>query len=193
MHVLFIIALLGTTLSCASQASDTNMMINDVVVPGATITQLENTYGVKFIPGSYWYDRVSGAFGKKGGPCLGIGIAGLSIGGTLKADASVGGTGVFINGRELHPADVTGLQSFMTVLQGRYWADAYGNFGYENNAYPLGNLYQLFQAKFKGNPQSSYYKNNVWSGESTSTGKDGSFMYYSSKKSDGTTYEYFHD
>jgi hypothetical protein len=181
------------TMNSACSQAQKNMnqfIVNGDSVPASTISTLEKTYGVKFTPGDYWYDRMTGAYGVKGGPCTGVGVAGLSIGGQLKADASGGSTGVFINGRELHPLDVAGLQTFMLVMQGRYWTDAYGNFGYENNPAPLGNIYLLYQAKFKSSGTSSSYKNNVWSGEKRSFGGDGSFMYYSSKKTDGTTYDY---
>jgi hypothetical protein len=178
--------------SCSSHAQKkmNDFIVNDAAVDTAVIIQLEHTYGVKFIPGTYWYDRLTGAFGLKNGPCTGIGLAGLSIGGALKSNASGGGTGIFINGRELHPQDVTGLRTFMQPLPGRYWMDAYGNFGYEGYNAVLGNIYLLWQAKFSKAKQGSHYKNNVWSGEKTSFGSDGTFMYYSSKKTDGTTYEY---
>jgi hypothetical protein len=193
-HQIFSTLLYALTLvtSCTSNAQ-TNMksyIVNDEPVDTAIIQQLEKTYGVKCIPGNYWYDKLTGAFGIKGGPCTGIGIAGLNIGGTLKANASGGGSNIFINGRELHQLDVAGLQTFMQPLPGRYWMDAYGNFGYEGVNAVLGNLYLICRAKFAGNKKSSYYKNNVWSGEKTSFGSDGTFMYYSSKKADGTTYEY---
>ena len=190
MKKLFFLFILGLSFALQAQNKMNTFIINDEVVAPEIIAQLEAAYGVKCVPGNYWYDRMTGAFGLKGGPCTGLGVAGLNIGGQLKANASGGGTGVFINGRDLHPTDVAGLQTFMQPQKGRYWMDAYGNFGYENYGYALGNVYQLYNAKFG---KSSYYKNNVWSGESTSFGKDGSFMYYSSKKSDGTTYEYFHD
>ena len=184
-----IILLCLQCIQVSAQNENKPVIINDEMVPSTVIVQMENTFKIKFVPGNYWYDRRSGAFGLKDGPCTGIGMAGIQIGGNLTPAASGGGTGVCINGRVLHPADVSALQTFTVVLPGRYWMDMYGNFGYENSAFILGNLYQLC----KNSRQSSYNKNNVWSGESTSFGKDGSFMYYSSKKSDGTQYEYFHD
>lgn len=186
---LVLIAGFGCTTN--AQTTMTNFVINDEVVDTAIIHQMERTYRVQFVPGNYWYDKLTGAFGLKGGPCTGVGIAGLVIGGTLKANASGGGTTIFINGRALHPLDVAGLQTFMQPLPGRYWMDAYGNFGYENYPAVVGNIYVLYKAKFAGSSKkSSYYKNNVWSGETTSFGGDGTFMYYSSKKTDGTTYDY---
>jgi hypothetical protein len=181
------------TIGCTTNAQTKmkNYIVNNEAVNTATIQQLEITYGVKCIPGNYWYDRLTGAFGIKDGPCTGIGVAGLNIGGALKFNASGGGSNVFINGRDLHPADVAGLRTFMQPMPGRYWMDAYGNFGYENYPVAIGNIYVLWKAKFAGSSKkSSYYKNNVWSGETTGFGGDGTFMYYSSKKTDGTTYEY---
>ena len=65
---------------------------------------------------------------------------GLNLGGPLRADASGGNTGVFINGRELHSVDVLRLQQVVPViLPGRWWLDAYGNFGYEGGMM-LGNV-----------------------------------------------------
>jgi hypothetical protein len=52
--------------------------------------------------------------------------AGLEFGGPIP-----GGTGVFINGRELHPLDVAGRSQIVPVLRGRYWVDGNGNFGVE--------------------------------------------------------------
>jgi len=193
MKWISLIVLLTMDLCSMAQASGRSFIVNDQKVSDTLIRQLEKKYGVQFTPGNYWYDKVSGAYGVKGGPCTGIGIAGLSIGGNLRGDASSGGTGVFINGRELHPTDVLGFQTFMTVIPGRYWAHANGNFGNENNTMVVGNLYQLYQARFGSNRQTSSYKNNPWSGEKRSFGGDGSFMWYSSKKTDGTTYDYFID
>lgn len=169
-------------------------IVNEQVVPADIILQLEKQYGVQCIPGNYWYDKMTGAFGKQGEHCTGIGVAGLDIGGPLKATASAGNTKVFINGRELHWLDVQGLQAIVPVVPGRYWMDAYGNFGYENFPIAVGNIYQLHKSKSGGNQKNSYYKSNPWSGETTSFGSDGEgFMYFSSKKADGTTIDYFSD
>jgi hypothetical protein len=58
--------------------------------------------------------------------------ANLSLGGSVPANASGGGTGVFTNGRELHPFDVLYLQHLLGPIQpGRYVVDAFGNAGLE--------------------------------------------------------------
>jgi hypothetical protein len=58
-------------------------------------------------------------------------MAGLSLGGPLRADASNGDTGVFINGRQLHQVDVARLTQIGPVYQARCWMDAQGNIGLE--------------------------------------------------------------
>jgi hypothetical protein len=55
----------------------------------------------------------------------------LQLGGPLKADASKGNTGVFINGRQLPVVEVTYLQQLGTVYKGRYWMNAQGVGGIE--------------------------------------------------------------
>ncbi|KAH7231926.1 hypothetical protein B0J15DRAFT_530455 [Fusarium solani] len=59
------------------------------------------------------YDRRSGGYGSVGGPCTGFMVAGLGLGnGKLHPHASGNtGTGVWINGREIHAMDVAGLQA----------------------------------------------------------------------------------
>ena len=81
-------------------------------------------YGV--IPaGNYWYDPVSGFWGASGGPAAGQIMSGLALGGPLPANASGGGTGVFVNGREIHPQEyLTLVQMYGSVAPGRYWMNA---------------------------------------------------------------------
>jgi hypothetical protein len=88
---------------------------------------------------AYWYDHLSGAWGKMGGKCEGAIQANLALPGPMPAHASgsVGKTGVVVNGRELHPFDVAGLAASSGVLPGRWWMDAQGNFGAEGNPMPM--------------------------------------------------------
>jgi hypothetical protein len=56
----------------------------------------------------------------------------LELGGPLRPSASGGNTGVFINGREIHPTELAYLQRvFGYVIPGRYWLDAQGIGGFE--------------------------------------------------------------
>lgn len=124
------LAILVTATAAAAQTR--NVYINDVRIADHRLTAMEQQSRTRIPDGRYWYDKVSGAWGLSGGPTAGFTLAGQDIGGPLKADASNGNTGVFINGRQLHMMDVVGLQQLIgAVYPGRYWVDAYGNAGYE--------------------------------------------------------------
>lgn len=130
--------------------STSQVFINDIPLANEEVSALERRYGVRVQDGAYWYDRMNGAWGVEGGPTAGWIEAGLDIGGPLKASASHGDTGVFINGRELHTYDVVALQRLGPVFPGRYWVDAQGNFGYEGGAM-LGNLVVAARMSGAGN------------------------------------------
>ncbi len=115
-----------------------------------TLAQLERFIG-RIPDGRYWYDPMTGASGHWGGPALAFLPAGLDLGGSLPPNASGGGrgtlTGVFINGRELHPIDVAGLRELLgTVLPGRWWVNAQGYYGQEGGP-PVGNLVAIARAR----------------------------------------------
>ena len=131
--------------------------------------------------GNYWYDRVSGAWGIEGGPCSSFILAGMSLGGQLRSDASRGDTGLFINGRQLHRRDVAVLRQLGPVFPGRYWVDAHGNFGFEGGLM-LGNLrvaaIQLAQRSTGnggGNDTGSWSHRSSYTG--SSVGGDGQAFY----------------
>ena len=109
------------------------------------LEELERRYGVRLPDRAFWYDNRTGAVGLWQGPALAALPPGLGFGGPLPANASLGGTGVFINGRELHPLDVAGLSQIMQVQRGRFWADGQGNFGYEGGV-AIGNLFLIARA-----------------------------------------------
>jgi hypothetical protein len=124
-----------------------HVVINEVAVPDSQLRMLERGSRVRIPDGSYWYDRVSGAWGFRGGPTMGFTVAGLPVGGPLRADASNGTTGVFINGRQLHIQDALALQALLgAVYPGRYWVDAQGNAGFEGGP-PLVNLVVVARAR----------------------------------------------
>ena len=106
------------------------------------IAQLEAQSGTRLPDGAYWYDNYSGLAGAWGGPATIAVAAGLGLGGPLPPEASGGGTGVFVNGRELHPIDVQRLGAY--ARPGRYWLDARGNVGYENGP-AIANILVLMQ------------------------------------------------
>jgi len=108
-----------------------SVVINGQRLSDETIATLERTFRVRLMDGQFWYDKMNGSWGIQGGPTAGFIMAGLDLGGPLRADASNGNTGVFINGRQLHQIDVARLSQLGPVYQGRYWMDAWGNLGIE--------------------------------------------------------------
>lgn len=127
-----------------------NVVVNGKRLSPETIYALEQYYGVRIQSGRYWYDRISGLWGREGGPTVGQILSGLNLGGPLSPRASGGGTGVFINGRELHPAEVAYLQRCTPVYRGRYWLNPQGLAGVEGGP-PLVNLSSLCQQAYGGN------------------------------------------
>ncbi|WP_280151201.1 hypothetical protein [Piscinibacter sp. XHJ-5] len=119
--------LLASALSFAE-----DVVVNAVPLDAATRSALERAYGVPLVPGRYWYDTVSGVWGREGGPAARQIHPGLRLGGPLRRDASRGRSGVVVNGRELHALDVAALQRCTAVIPGRYWVLANGVGGPEN-------------------------------------------------------------
>ena len=148
---------------------------SDVIVNGdrlsqATLQALEERYGLLIQDGAYWYDPVMGAWGRRGGPTVGFLMPGLRLGGPLRADASGGGTGVYLNGRELPVPDLLALEQVLgSILPARYWMDAQGFTGYENGP-ALANIIYLGNAAAPGG-----YIENTYGGY---IGSDGQTTYF---------------
>jgi hypothetical protein len=124
----------GGQVSAASPARpDTSIIVNGVVLPEETVRQLQQIYPVPIPPGRYWYDAISGAYGRDGEPIAGQMIPGLTLGGPLAANASRGTSGVFINGRQLTGGETAYIEQLCRtpVIPGRYWVIAAGLGGYE--------------------------------------------------------------
>jgi len=142
--------------AAAQGNSSRQVIINNVPLTDARIAELERTYSIRIGDADYWYDAVLGAWGVKGSPVLGFISPSLPLPGPMPADASGrGASGIFINGRELHPQDVTALQRITgTVVPGRYFLTAAGIAGYEGGP-PQWNLAALV-AQAGGNPSNSW-------------------------------------
>lgn len=126
--------LFSAAVMLSAPAAAQGVIVNGVRIEDKTRQALEQAYGVPVKPGRYWYDRVSGVWGNEGGPAMGQIHPGLQLGGALRADASRGDTGVYVNGRQLHRQDVAALQRCTQVIPGRYWVLANGVGGYEGAA-----------------------------------------------------------
>jgi hypothetical protein len=133
------------------------------------LNQLEALARTRLPNGDYWYDSRSGVSGRWGGPAAVLLIPGLPLGGRLPANASGGGsgrlTGIFVNGRELHPDDVRALISlYGQAWPSRWWVDGLGYFGFEGGP-PLGNLRQAAAASRGGSwLHGNSRPNGFWAG-----------------------------
>jgi hypothetical protein len=123
------------------------VVINGRPLDQNQIAQFRSRYGMAPVPGEYWYDGRSGLYGVIGSSSAGFMLPGHEFG-SLKADASRGNTGVYLNGRNL-PQDELMVMNFIWqsyIQPGRYWLDGNGNLGYEGSSYPVGNLLVQIQA-----------------------------------------------
>lgn len=165
--VVLTILLAGLANAVHGQNILSNVVVNSVALAPQKVRALERQYRVRILDGRYWYDAFSGAWGFEGGPTVGQILPGLALGGALRANASGGKTGVFINRRELHPLDVAALQRCTAVYRGRYWVNAQGIGGIEGGP-PIFNLAALCAPRSNGRSSS-----RTWFNE------DGSWSYHS--------------
>ena len=122
---------LGVVAPWAS-AAPPEVVVNRVVLSAQQRQLLTQRLGSPLLPGRFWYDARAGLWGREGGPGIGRLPAGLPVPAPMPADASGRGTGVFTNGRELHPLEVATLRAlYGRVIPGRYWLDAQGRAGFE--------------------------------------------------------------
>ncbi|MGH7459720.1 MAG: hypothetical protein ACRERX_21230, partial [Pseudomonas sp.] len=176
-----LLLLASATAAPAVHAQTTShVIVNGQRLSPVQLRALELKYRVRTVPGRYWYDRSSGAWGIEGGPTAGLIVPGLALGGPLRADASRGTTLVWVNGRRLPWQDLVALQQLTGPIQpGRYWLDARGNAGFERGP-ALVNLQQLAN-RGRRSAWSSYTRNT-----DASVGGDGSFFYYIDRTSSAT-------
>jgi hypothetical protein len=125
-----------------------DVRINGSVMPPELLQEFEALYGVKPVPGDYWYDTISGLYGNMGQPAAGMMMPGHMLG-QMPENASDGNSGVFVNGRHLTMAEVNYIAGFLqtAAIPGRYWFDAYGNWGVEGLPVPLVNFYEVARSR----------------------------------------------
>jgi hypothetical protein len=160
-----------------------NVVINAVRLRDDQVAFLEQAFRTRIADGSYWYDKMCGAWGVQNGPTVGTMPPGMDLGGPLRPEASAGNTGVFINGRNLPMQEVMFLQQLVPVMPGRYWLDAAGNCGYEGNPMPVVNLMQLMAARNNPANMGGMYGGNFYRNDTLGhgCGSDGKTSYVMGK------------
>lgn len=131
-RALFALALLAASARAAD--APPQVIVNAVPLSAESLRQLQRIYPVPIKPGRYWYDGVSGAWGWEGEPIAGQMAPGLKLGGPIRADASRGTSGIFINGRQITMSERAYLERTCQTrtVPGRYWVNARGVGGFEN-------------------------------------------------------------
>ena len=150
------------------------IVVNEIELTTEEGYALMQAYGV--IPaGNYWYDPLSGLWGNWGGPAGGQISPGLPFRGSLSPNASGGGTGVFINGREIHTLEFQLLQqTFGSVTAGRYWMNAQWIGGVEGGP-PAFNLQAAAGVGNRGG--GSGYNINTYGGSLMSDGNCSAYLH----------------
>lgn len=139
-----------------------DVIINNKALTKEQIAEIEQTYGIKPLPGNYWYDARSGLYGVVGYQAYGFMLPNHNFG-SMNRNASNGNTGVFVNGREIPIGEYTIWSSMVGswIQPGAYWLDHTGNAGYEGNPMPVINLYQAAQQRAY-NSQGGSGGDNQW-------------------------------
>ncbi|GAB2291231.1 Extra-large guanine nucleotide-binding protein 2 [Dionaea muscipula] len=105
--------IMNSELSCAAnQLSPDQICVNARPLSLEELMLLQNSPWPprNLKPGHYWYDRLSGLWGKKGHkPCQVITPL-LNVGESMKRDASNGNTKILVNNREITKVELLGLQ-----------------------------------------------------------------------------------
>jgi len=168
VFISLILSLTSVTVVAQEQAKgESEVWINGSVMTPELLTEFEALYGVRPIPGKYWYDSYSGLYGAMGYQAAGMMMPGHMLG-EMPANASNGNTGVFMNGRNLTAVEVNYIAALLQTpaMPGRYWLDAYGNCGIEGLPIPLVNFYEVSRMRFGSGGGDNFWSSHFSAGNS---------------------------
>ncbi|XP_059653934.1 extra-large guanine nucleotide-binding protein 1-like [Cornus florida] len=125
--------IMRSEVSCeANQLAPELVCVNGKPLCHEELASLQNCQNPpkKLKPGKYWYDKVSGLWGKEGQkPCQIISPQ-LAVGNPIMQDASNGNTNILINNREITKAELWMLQLARIHCEGstHFWVSADGTY-----------------------------------------------------------------
>ncbi|KAG2705544.1 hypothetical protein I3760_05G059600 [Carya illinoinensis] len=127
-----------------------------VFVNGETLTQEElvqlqscKNPPKKLRPGCYWYDKVSGLWGREGKKPSQIISAQLDVGGLIKLNASNGNTNVLMNNREITKEELWMLKAAGVPCEGspHFWVSDDGSYQEEGQNNIKGKIWDKTRTK----------------------------------------------
>ncbi|KAE8008440.1 hypothetical protein FH972_004953 [Carpinus fangiana] len=118
------------------------VFVNDEPLSKEELVQLQNCkHPPKNLrPGRYWYDKVSGFWGKEGQKPSQIISPELNVGGIINRKASNGNTNVLINSREITKEELLMLKAAGVTCEGQphFWVSANGEYQEEGQNHIVG-------------------------------------------------------
>ncbi|XP_021896574.1 extra-large guanine nucleotide-binding protein 1-like isoform X2 [Carica papaya] len=144
--------IMSSEISCkANQLTSRHIYVNDEPLSQEDLVLLQTCSNPpkKLRPGSYWYDKVAGYWGKDGQKPSQIISPQLSIGGNIRKNASNGNTNIMINNREITKVEHLMLQLSGVQCEGKphFWVSADGSYQEEGQKQIKGRIWDNARAK----------------------------------------------